>query len=174
MHWVLATTPEGVKIPVNLAAIPTMMRLGDATVLFLGGVGVLPHPDPTKPLIVEYARTLVRETPEQLLALPEVSRIVQQAAARQAIVADATRHAAKANPAAPAPAPERDTGAGRAQPGTAPAVPEGCTEEDAYVADVPVTRKPGVPLLNGAHAEEPPPARNRMKDARAARARKGT
>lgn len=144
MHWVLATTPEGVKIPVNLAAIPTMMRLGDATVLFLGGVGVLPHPDPTKPLIVEYARTLVRETPEQLLALPEVSRIVQQAAARQAIVADATRHAAKANPAAPAPAPERDTEAGGAQPGTAPAVPE-----DAYVADVPVTRKEGVPLLNG-------------------------
>lgn len=64
MHWIKATTPQDGECWINLAAIPTMFRAADATILFLGGVSHKPDGQ------VQYATTAVKETPEQLLAMP--------------------------------------------------------------------------------------------------------
>ena len=71
MHWVMATTPDGKKTPINLAAIPSMDRgkLDDGkgvTILFLGGMCISVGGE------ISYARTLVLESPEELFALPKV------------------------------------------------------------------------------------------------------
>lgn len=71
MHWVWATDAHSrQRIPVNLAAIPTMTKVagqdGARTILFLGGLAI----DAAGKH--HYAQTHVLETPEELLALPAV------------------------------------------------------------------------------------------------------
>lgn len=74
MHWVYATDPSGKKIPVNLAAIPTMLRSivkdGEVekpvTILFLGGIAVSIQGG------ITYAQTQVLETPDELFALKPI------------------------------------------------------------------------------------------------------
>ena len=70
MHWIKAKTPEGRDAYVNLDAIPSMARTTDlpnnVTLLFLGGLTTVNGQ-------IDYARTVVVETPEELLALPVVS-----------------------------------------------------------------------------------------------------
>lgn len=71
MHWVWATDAHTRnRIPVNLAAIPTMARAKrpdgvSVTILFIGGIAVRGDQD-------VYAQTHVLETPEELLAAPAV------------------------------------------------------------------------------------------------------
>lgn len=67
MHWVKAKTPEGRDAYINLAAIPSMARTTDlpnnVTMLFLGGLTTVNGQ-------IDYARTVVVETPEELISLP--------------------------------------------------------------------------------------------------------
>lgn len=78
MHWVKATTPEGVPAYVNLSAIHTMMRVGETTMLFIGGVAVATDEVEQEDGSVRrnhlpvWAKTDVRETPVQLLNLPVI------------------------------------------------------------------------------------------------------
>lgn len=98
MHWVWATTIEGERVPVNLAAVPTMTRTKGAdacTILFLGGVTLLPTGVPA------YAQTRVVETPEALLTAPVIKvapnqrgRTKPKAAAKKAARATRTRRQA--------------------------------------------------------------------------------
>lgn len=76
-HWVWATSHEGYKIPVNLGSIHTMHRcflMGkdgkptetEVTILYLGGVVMMPNGT------MDYAKSLVRETPAELFAMPKI------------------------------------------------------------------------------------------------------
>lgn len=71
MHWVWATDANtNQRIPVNLAAIPTMMRATlpvqrQITILFLGGIARVDGRD-------YYAQTHVLESPEELLIAPVI------------------------------------------------------------------------------------------------------
>lgn len=78
MHWVWATDRDGNRVPVNLAAVCSMMRgktkvmngAGlvemDVTMLFLGGVAIQQDGSAL------WANTQVRETPDELFAMKPI------------------------------------------------------------------------------------------------------
>ncbi len=64
MHWVKATTHDGRPQFVNIEAVVSMSRLDGGTVLFFGAMAIKPDGSPM------HATASVRETPEELLAMP--------------------------------------------------------------------------------------------------------
>jgi hypothetical protein len=149
MHWVKATSPNGEPTYLNLDAIPQMMPgMMDekpVTVLFLGGVAAKIDGG------LVYARTLVVETIPELFLLPRI----MASPICKSLPADATRAGAGAVPAPTPGAPS----IGAASTARVPNVegPERFPPVDyePYVADVAVTRKPGVPIYPSEPVTEP-------------------
>jgi hypothetical protein len=163
MHWVKATSPNGEPTYLNLDAIPQMMPgMMDekpVTVLFLGGVAAKIDGG------LVYARTLVVETIPELFLLPRI--MASPICKSLPLTADATRASAGAVPAPTPGAPS----IGAASTARAPNVEDGDGfPPDAYVADVPVTRRPGVPLTFPDPGSSPSAkSRDRFKQAKASR-----
>lgn len=91
MHWVCATTPDGRPVHVNLGAVQTMLRLETVTAIFLGGMTMVTVADANgaetqQPM---WARTDVRETPDQLFGLPKIVMGIPPAPLPHAIVSQA-------------------------------------------------------------------------------------
>lgn len=92
MHWVKATTPDGRPTYINLAAVQNIMDRTDApgSILFLGGISIKADGG------TAYATTATKETPLELIALPEIHQDV----AAKAVQATGPKGTAK--PKAPA------------------------------------------------------------------------
>jgi hypothetical protein len=73
MYWVWATLPEGQKVLINLGPSPTILAKpdGSGSHVLTGGVTFDPRAKDGAGAI-HYGFTPVRETPEELLALPMV------------------------------------------------------------------------------------------------------